>query len=267
MSEFCNQIFFYDNPPIELSQIISTLQPYMLTSDKMRNVSELRITPLIEKSGNSFATDIAKKETVYDTITPNQKDSLFWCLYILEHGYNDFQHIRRNHLVRKLEVQKDVINIIQKDKTLMKQTNMKFTNIAVQEVLSDLLSLNANIDYKTTMSICVLYKFNIYMLDCENNSYLKFIPVEDNDYPTYLIKRDETNIYSVDVVPLSSDRKEQIEKDRVCLESYLKPMKTISNYTISDLSTLATSMNLIDGDTKYKKKEIYELIYDKIRWY
>ena len=61
MSEFCNQIFFYDNPPIELSQIISSLQPYMLTSDKMRNVSELRITSLIEKSGNSFATDIAKK--------------------------------------------------------------------------------------------------------------------------------------------------------------------------------------------------------------
>lgn len=50
MSEFCNQIFFYDNPPIELSQIISSLQPYMLTGDKMLNNSELRITSLIEKT-------------------------------------------------------------------------------------------------------------------------------------------------------------------------------------------------------------------------
>ena len=267
MSEFCNQIFFYDNPPIELSQIISSLQPYMLTGDKMLNNSELRITSLIEKTGNKLDVSFTKKETVYDTITPNKRDSLFWCLYILAHGYNDFQQIRRNHMIRKLDVQKEAIRIIQKDKTVMKQTNMKFTNIAIQEVLSDLLSINGDVNYQTAMSLCVLYKFNIYMLDCEKNSYLKFIPSEDNDYPMYLIKRDESNIYSVDIEPLSSDRLEKIENDRICLESYLKPMKTISNYKIDDLSTLASRMNLIDNNTKYKKKELYELVYNKIRWH
>ena len=170
-------------------------------------------------------------------------------------------------MIRKLEVQKEVISIIQKDKTLMKQTNMKFTNIAIQELLSDLLSINGNINYQTAISLCVLYKFNIYMLDCEKNSYLKFIPSEDNDYPTYLIKHDESNIYSVDIEPLSSDGKVKIENDRICLESYLKPMKTISNYKIDDLSALASRMNLIDNNTKYKKKELYELVYNKIRWY
>ena len=52
----------------------------------------------------------------------------------------------------------------------------------------------------------------------------------------------------------------------ICLESYLTPLKTISNYKIIELMEKGRQLDLLDDDKKYKKKEIYELVYNKIRW-
>ena len=108
---------------------------------------------------------VESRQIIAETISPNQKDSLFWCLYIIDSGYNEFQQITRNHRVRQIEIQSKVIEHIQKNKGIMKNTNMKFTNIAVQEVMSDLLTITKEINYQVAMSLCVLYNINVYMID------------------------------------------------------------------------------------------------------
>ena len=262
MSNFCNNLFFYDNPQIELSQIITNLKPYMYTSDVKLPENKTKST----NTKPQYPTKtVESRQIIAETISPNQKDSLFWCLYIIDSGYNEFQQITRNHRVRQIEIQSKVIEHIQKNKGIMKNTNMKFTNIAVQEVMSDLLTITKEINYQVAMSLCVLYNINVYMIDKEKQVYLKFISNTDVELPIYAIYREDNNTYSVDIEAITTDKLTEIEK-MICLESYLRPLKTISNYKITELMEQAQKFGLLEEDKKYKKQELYELVYNKIRW-
>lgn len=268
MNEFYNNLFFYDNPPIELSQIILSLKPYMYTNvtilpDKTPQKEVIVIDDSPKIPDKPIPKNISLPQI--DTINPNQKDSLFWCLYIIAYGYADFIQVTRNHRVRQLEIQKEVIDLIHKNKNIMKNTNMKFTNVAIQELTSDLLSITKDINYNIAMGLCVLYKININLIDREKGVYIKFVSNTDIELPTYAIYREDTNRYSVDIEALTSDKNDTMNK-LICLESYLTPLKTISNYKITELMEKASQLGLIDNDKKYKKKEIYDLIYDKLRW-
>ena len=147
----------------------------------------------------------------------------------------------------------------------MKNTNIKFTNVAIQELTSDLLSITKSINYNIAMALCVLYKINILMIDKEKGVYIRFISNADIELPTYAIFREDNNTYSLDIEALTPEKIMDVEK-MICLESYLKPLKTISNYKIIELTEIARRLNLLEDDKKYKKQELYELVYNKIRW-
>ena len=270
MTEFYNNLFFYDNPPIELSQIITSLKPHMYTIDTiLPDKNPPKEVSIIEVEKQHLTTDLPLSHkpplSHIDTISPNKKDSLFWCLYIISYGYSDFMQVTRNYRVRQLEVQKEVIDLIQKNKNIMKNTNMKFTNVAIQELTSDLLSITKEINYCVAMALCVLYKININLIDREKGVYIKFVSNTDIELPTYAIYREDPYRYSVDIEPLTSYKMKNMN-ELICLESYLTPLKTISNYKITELMETARQLGLLDDDKKYKKKEIYDLIYNKIRW-
>lgn len=270
MTEFCKQIFFYDNPIIELSQIMNILKPHMYTTTTLNAIKQVSCqdntvtSKIIEEPPQIVPIkEIPKLKTEH--IKPNLIDSLFWCLYIINYGYNDFQQITRNHRVKQLEIQSQVIDKIQKDKNCMKNTNFKFTNVAIQELISDLLTITKAINYNTALSLCVLYNINIYIIDNNKGVYIKLISNTDIELPTYAIFREKINTYSVDIEALTEDKITALE-EMICLESYLRPLKTISNYKISELTELANKFKLLEENKKYKKQELYELVYNKIRW-
>lgn len=279
MTEFCKQIFFYDNPIIELSQIMNILKPHMYTTTTMnavqqvpcQDIKDIIVTPrtntieetpvILDKPQNVHEKEQKKMEH----IKPNLIDSLFWCLYIINYGYNDFQQITRNHRVKQIEIQSQVIDKIQKDKNCMKNTNFKFTNVAIQELTSDLMTITKAINYNTALSLCVLYNINIYIIDNSKGVYIKLISNTEIELPTYAIYREKLNTYSVDIEVLTADKITALE-NLICLESYLRPLKTISNYKIVELTELASKFKLLEDNKKYKKQELYELVYNKIRW-
>lgn len=279
MTEFCKQIFFYDNPIIELSQIMNILKPHMYTTTTMNAIQQVSCQDNKE-SMVTIKSNIVEEPSVVvekaqlvpvkveqkvEHIKPNLIDSLFWCLYIINYGYNDFQQITRNHRVKQLEIQSQVIDYIQKDKNSMKNTNFKFTNVAIQELISDLLTITKAINYNTALSLCVLYNINIYIIDNSKDVYIKLISNTDIELPTYAIYREKLNTYSVDIEALTADKITALE-NLICLESYSRPLKTISNYKIVELTELANKFKLLEEDKKYKKQELYELVYNKIRW-
>jgi hypothetical protein len=276
MTEIYKKFFFYDNPPIELSQIIKMLTPHMYTTNRLDiNCQETVVstnvlipvdtvegTPKIVLNNESL---FQQKTLKTERIRPRLIDSLFWCLYIINYGYNDFQQITRNHRVKQLEIQSQLIDKITKDKSCMKNTNIKFTNVAIQELTSDLMSITKAINYNMAMGLCVLYKINVYIIDNSKGVYIKLISSSDVELPTYAIYREKLNTYSVDIEALTADKLSEME-GMICLESYLRPLKTISNYKIDELMEQAMKFELLEDGKKYKKQELYELVYNKIRW-
>jgi hypothetical protein len=56
-------------------------------------------------------------------------------------------------------------------------------------------------------------------------------------------------------------------KDKMIhLESYLKPLKSISNYKVDELEILAKKMGIYEENKKYKKTDLYQDISEACVW-
>jgi hypothetical protein len=266
MTSTCNPIFFYDNPTPGLSQILEKLSPYM-----HNKCLPVKIAPQIEQPTPAIVqvqapTPAPTPAPVQETITPNHPDSLFWCIYILAHGYSDYIQIARNYGVKKLEINKEVMQYMQGNMGKFQETNVKMTKIAAQMTLSSLLTVQPTTNLNAALAMCIYYKFNLYLVDANKKGLLKLLSLEDGDYPTYLIYKGENGIYSVDIEPLSVERKAEIETAMICLDSSVRPLKAISHYKLEELIVLAQRLNFYDCNIKYKKADLYKEVSEMLQW-
>ena len=268
MTSTCNPIFFYDNPTPGLSQILEKLSPYMHNKCAPVKVA----APVTEKPVQAetqvqpVIVQAPPPAPIQETITPNHPDSLFWCIYILAHGYSDYIQIARNYGVKKLEINKEVMQYMQGNMGKFQETNVKMTKIAAQMTLSSLLTVQPTTNLNAALAMCIYYKFNLYLADANKKGLLKLLSMEDGDYPTYLIYKGENGIFSVDIEPLSVERKTEIETTMICLDSSARPLKAISHYKLEELIVLAQRLNFYDCNIKYKKADLYKEISEMLLW-
>jgi hypothetical protein len=52
----------------------------------------------------------------------------------------------------------------------------------------------------------------------------------------------------------------------ICLESYLRPLKPITNYKVDELEDFAKKIGIYDTNKKQKKTELYQEIIDACQW-
>jgi hypothetical protein len=270
MTSTCNPIFFYDNPTPGLSQILEKLSPYMHNKCAPIKVAAqieqpIQPQPTAPHSVQAPPPPLAPAP-VQETITPNHPDSLFWCIYILAHGYSDYIQIARNYGVKKLEINKEVMQYMQGNMGKFQETNVKMTKIAAQMTLSSLLTVQPTTNLNAALAMCIYYKFNLYFADANKKGLLKLLSMEDGDYPTYLIYKGENGIYSVDIEPLSVERKTEIETTMICLDSSVRPLKAISHYKLEELIVLAQRLNFYDCNIKYKKADLYKEVSEMLQW-
>lgn len=260
MTETCNPIFFYDNPPPALSQIIQDLEPYVYKNSDQP-------TPTISNKTEEITMkpyQIEPKKP--DTITPNHQDSLFWCIYIIAHGYSDYIQISRNYGVKKLEVNKTIMNYMQNNMNKFHETNIKMTKIAAKVTLSELLSLQKTTNINCMLAMCIFHKMNVYLIDPIKKAMLKYISAKDVDNPTYLIYKGDNGIFSVDIEEANSVRLNEIETEMICLDSSSRPLKAISHYKTDELAEIAQRLNIYDCNRKYKKAELYAEVSELLMW-
>ena len=271
MTSTCNPIFFYDNPTPGLSQILEKLSPYMHNKCTPIKVA----VPIVQVTEQPIQQQSILPQTivqapppvlVQETITPNHPDSLFWCIYILAHGYSDYIQIARNYGVKKLEINKEVMQYMQGNMGKFQETNVKMTKIAAQMTLSSLLTVQPTTNLNAALAMCIYYKFNLYFADANKKGLLKLLSMEDGDYPTYLIYKGENGIFSVDIEPLSVERKTEIETTMICLDSSVRPLKAISHYKLEELIVLAQRLNFYDCNIKYKKADLYKEVSEMLQW-
>jgi len=275
MTSTCNPIFFYDNPTLGLSQILEKLAPYMhtqvlpnkvVTERLAEPVTERLAEPVTERVAEPVPEPLTERVHIQETITPNHPDSLFWCIYILAHGYSDYIQIVRNYGVRKLEVNKEVMQYMQANMGKFQETNVKMTKIAGQVTLSELLSVKPITSLNCALSMCIYYKFNLYLADANKIGLLKLLANVDGEYPTYVIYKGDNGIYSVDIEQLNREKITEIETIKICLDSSVRPLKAISHYKTEELVELAKRLHFYDSNIKYKKADLYKEISEILAW-
>ena len=234
MSEFCNNLFFYDNPPIELSQIISSLKPHMYTNETILPDKQEKTNKVfsVEKS---IVTNPRVKERVnlptIETISPNQKDSLFWCFYIALHGLHEYDTIH-NFFTKEKEIKYSWIEELRGKKEILKP--IKISKATVEDELANC----QRITMASVKAMCHLFDINIFYID--NKKFYEIITDENN--PIFVIeKRDK--VYGLKK-NLTTEQLEYYRNHFWKLENLDKPLKAISSYKINDLRSICSKLHI-----------------------
>jgi len=276
MSMIINNLLYRFNILSKPSDIV-LLNKYMLTTENKdtiinnSNAIENVLSsdePKIEETEEEKQETNIRKEELYQ---PKQQDTLFWSLYIINYGYNDYLQIDHNYGVKELEEKQKISKFMKENVVRIKNTNYKLTNVAIQEVLSELLTSQKETSLLCLIVMIVYYNINILIINENTKCMLEFwcnkdrIPSinnsnEEGDALTYVLYKTDNGKYKLQYENIGSFQINDLKEKYVVLESYNKYIKAISNYKVEELEDMAKKFGVFDETKKYKKAELYELV-------
>ena len=226
------------------------LQKYMLTSDYI--------------SQNQPATTIPKCKF----FTPNQKDTLFWCFYIIKYGMTEYEYMGNTSFTKEKEEKFKFIDFLRLNVRLLKEKKMK----NIKEDIEDELANKEIINMKTFISLCIVYKFNILFI--HNRKCYDLLSMEGDPYHViHYITNNSTNnskkngnnksqYYSYEL-NTSQEKLNHYKNTYFNWECIHKPLKSITAYKLEELVEICKKMDLQDKMnelSKINKKDVYEII-------
>jgi hypothetical protein len=239
---------------------------------------ETPLAPLVDTSVAPLVEPpVPNKYTIF---YPDLNDSLFWCMYVHEHGltaYETQRQLKKNMVNTMMTVKRQMYDHFNKDKNqTLKHTNHKITNATINEIKCDLMTRSLS-SMQNLIACCVYWKCAI-VVELGTNVYAKFVC---NDYEEDCQKEEDINTVLLYVIRASKKNtfKFAMETDNVTkanklrdmrqtwykIEHYHKPVRAIGNYGLSDLLKLY-SIICVGGDdaTKMKKQDLYYSIVVKL---
>lgn len=237
-----------------LGKLLQELKPYTFSSDVMYNITSK------ENVKNKFKP-IIKPKIVSNNFNlkyfiPNQKDTLFWCLYYVMYGDLKYQQVKNHCYENEKNMKIDSVKVLRNKKDILKQNNIKLTevenNLAGEEIINE----------KVLHALCLIYEKRVILV--KELTYLDIGLSESIDGIIFIRKGDYRLLLNSD--NSTEQIKENCEKhykDKYLISNPQKPIRAISYYTLTDLHNIATCLKINIYDTNGKKilkRSLYENI-------
>lgn len=207
-----------------------------------------------------------KKEKTEESATylPRQHDTLFWCFFIVMHGFEEYELYKCSPFKKEKDFKIASVELIRKHAVKLKAMKLKLTvieNELVNEPRITLVGLRA---------LALVYGVSIfYVSGC---SYCDFDYLEGGeDSPRGILVYDKatskTSVKYKDNTGSDADYTNGVQKTHFCIANPEKPMNAISGYTLSELQEICKKLRIptlrTDGK-KETKKTLYESILNAI---
>lgn len=206
--------------------------------------------------------------STHNYFTPMQKDTLFWCFYIIYNGYQAYEY-ETNYFTAEQQFKIQTIERVKKgeNKHILKENKIS------KNFLEG--GLMTNIKPKILHALCLFYNINIFYI--HKKTYYEILT--NIDKPIHVIKyNNDTNNYSVGLhIDTNITEKkmlidylpyiEQIKSSFLKLDNLDKPLKAITTYSVGDLVKICEKLDisiLNDSNKKKTKAELYANILQKI---
>ena len=252
---------------MSITDIMSMLNPYMLTINN-KSISQKQSI----ESQVSICVDVQESQPIVEepcdnkisTLTPTQADSLFWCIYIAIHKYDEYLMLHNKHNMLELEWKQNLSKQITDCPSKLKQSNHKVTKANIQEILSDFMTAPYKTNMLCVIAITVYYNIHIIIMNSTNNMRMEFttetlltdaLPID-----TYVIYKNERNNYSICNEPASADELARIRNSSFLIENNEKPLKSIGSYKVDELIQYAKLFGVYNDHEKYKKNELHDIV-------
>jgi len=243
-------------------ELIKQLTPYMLlVSTKQSNKCDDENTE--NKIDN---TDMNVPDTIIphinNTISPLQRDSLFWCIYIAINDYAEYNMIH-NHNTCEIEWKQKLSKKITEQPTKMKMSNHRITKANVSEILSDLMTNPYTTDVLCLIAITIYCNINIIIMNESKTIRFEFMTANEGE-KTYVLYKNDRNYYSICPEPLMEFELDDIRKTSFLIENNEKQMKSVGSYKVDALVQYAKMFDLYNEVEKYKKTDIYNMVREYV---
>jgi len=238
-----------NNSKEKYNNVIDKLQYYMLNEIIIKNSLEKRLEQVAVKTNNRVFEQ--KSRDSVNMFTPNQKDSIFWCFYILKYGFQKYEMLDNINIVLEKQLKIDYVEKIRKNKQII-----KLHKFATLTHLENQLANEEKIDLPTFFTLCVIENINVLYI--RKKTYFELLM---NDDKIHIIHRlDNYSKYGyegIEQTKINLYRSTLFKVDNV-----EKPVKSISSYKVSELIEFCTKLGIeiyIKDTTKNKSKnDLYE---------
>ena len=272
--------------------ILNDLQPHMFTlktlsrthQHKANNSIQLESsdTALIAEWDKTLKKDQDIKEKTSEMFFPKESDQLFWCYYVLAHGFSAYEILdTQRFTVEKTEKLKcvDLIRLHRKQLTANKIRGI--------DAIENTLVHDRTIDVKTFIALCIVSNLNvlfvhrrkvfevlfdveetdtgsnicvIHQYDSPRTRYGYEMDVNPSKMDEYMRRKStkpETNTEGTDVI-----HTQQQSMYYVKAVSITNPLRAISSYKVGELRDMIVALKILDSETAWKKTkpQLYETI-------
>jgi hypothetical protein len=189
---------------------------------------------------------------------PKQKDSLFWCFYILKNGFLNYEmEIHNQYFIVEKKEKFKYIELLRQNKELLKIHKIKpFTE------LEDDLANKERISVKTFFALCILENINVLLVDKRKIFELTCIDISSEN-PVNIVHRNRKN-YEHYIETEVTDNILNNYRNNYYNSELDETLKSIGSYKLSELIELCNKLDinitLNEGEKKKTKKDIYELL-------
>ena len=186
------------------------------------------------------------------------QDVLFWCFYVMMHGAFKYEQIANRFTTEQDGKRDQVMRLRDQIKALKETTGIKITASTIEgEIMCSHISVHA------FQVLVRLNSLNAVLVNPHNRVYAEFISDAVSDKPTYIIQRKDEKTRRVCMTRATEQQLTQLRETHYRIENLHKPIKSISSYTVADLTEMCHRLK-IQLKSKMKKQEMYEAISQKL---
>ena len=244
------------NTNTNYNDVIKNLQDYMLDETNMKKslemkiVSEKKIT--MEMKLASEKKVVKDKEIKPALFIPREKDTLFWCFYVMKHGDVKYEMLEYKNILTEKKLKIEYVEKIRKEKQTVK--TYKFATLTHTE--NNLANEN-QLDVKTFLTLCAVENLNVLFV--KNKTYYELLMNDSNEL--HIVHLLQNYKYGHEINPTGAS---QIKTTLYQLDNIDKPIKSMSGYKLSELVEICEKLgiDIINKETNKSKgkKELYEAI-------
>lgn len=243
---------------MNIHKIINSFHQYTFNTNNIQKLLVSKKNKKNEIKKKNITKPESNEKKQFDFFIPQEQDFLFWLWVIFLYGFSEYEILRKNTFVTEKNYK---INFIEKlrnkdNKPILKKLKTKLPEIEGNLANENLLHL------KNLETMLIIDNFNfIYMDDkiyYENISY----PGNKTLIVKYFKKNENYGLL------LDNQKLYDYRNKLFLVDSYIKPIKAISNYKAQDLRDICVKINIDIMKTPSKKKtkkELYQLITEKLQ--
>ena len=246
-------------------ELIENIQSYVISQDMIEKFTQENRDEKYFFDTRKNSRQTSQKKEVQKTepkpsseskvIYAREKDTLFWCFYIMKNGVDDYLFMPHRNMVIEKKLKIELIEKLRENKTFIKVNKLgpltHIENFLLNETTIDMKTFNALCCFENLS--CILSFPNFF---CEVN-----IDTNDDDPNTnimMLIKNEESGKFGFKQ-NVKQEEVNLVRTTKYRIDNLAKPIKAMTAYKMEELINIAEKLN-IEIPEKSRKKDIYELI-------